>query len=297
MVLVPLILFIWAFGSSLSVTGNPKVSIVIPNKTVTIYKQCLNSILDKTSFANFEIILVDSGSTDKKLLELYKSRLITSNNIKIVPYIDKEFNFSKACNLGAEHSTGNYLLFLNNDTEVIASDWIESMLEHAQRNNIGMVGAKLFFPDDSIQHAGIVLSQRDIAFHPFYGLNPKHDIFSNIYIANIRNCAAVTAACSMVSKEKFDQVGGFDEGLRITYNDVDLCLRLLKAGTAISIHHIPNFYHYEASSVGEFPPTKDKKQNCNSNLNYAPPVGAKLRQRIRFITIPPANGSRVKTYS
>ena len=162
----------------------------------------------------------------------------------------KKFNFSDACNYGVNNSSGEYLLFLNNDTEVITHDWIQSLLEHAQRPEVGMVGPKLIFEDKTIQHAGIVLSERDIAFHPFYGQDERTDIFTYIYTANIRNVSAVTGACCMVSRDKFNKVGGFDNKLRITYNDVDLNLKLRKEGYYNVYTPYAELFHYESKSVG-----------------------------------------------
>ena len=141
-------------------------------------------------------------------------------------------------------------MFLNNDTEVITLEWIQAMLEHAQRPEIGMVGAKLLFPNEEVQHAGIVLSERDIAFHPFYMRNPLLDIFTYIFISNIREVSAVTAACSMVARSKFEEVGGFDEKLRVTYNDVDLNLKLRKAGYNNLYTPYAELFHHESVSVG-----------------------------------------------
>ena len=124
------------------------------------------------------------------------------------------------------------------------------MLEHAQRPEVGMVGPKLIFEDKTIQHAGIVLSERDIAFHPFYGQDERTDIFTYIYTANIRNVSAVTGACCMTSRDKFNKVGGFDNKLRITYNDVDLNLKLRKEGYYNVYTPYAELFHYESKSVG-----------------------------------------------
>lgn len=234
------------------IKDNPKVSIVIPTKNNhDLLKQCLLSIIDQTTYANFEIVLVDTGSTDPEIQELYQSKLVTANPVVVTKWSGKKFNFSLACNHGAKRATGEYLLFLNNDTEVISGDWIEGLLEHAQREDVGMVGAKLFFPNKTIQHAGVVLSERDIAFHPFFGHDPQLDIFTNIYLSNVRNCSAVTAACSMVSKKKFDAVGGFDSELRVTYQDVDLNLKLLDKGYKNIYTPYVELLHYESMSVGK----------------------------------------------
>lgn len=229
---------------------NPLVSIIIPTKNNFKYiKKCIESIIDNTTYPYFEIIIVDTGSTDSQVNNFYSKLINDNENIQIVKY-KKKFNFSDACNYGADNSNGEYLLFLNNDTEVITHDWIQSLLEHAQRPEVGMVGPKLIFEDKTIQHAGIVLSERDIAFHPFYGQDERVDIFTYIYTANIRNVSAVTAACSMVSRKKFDEAGGFDPKLRVTYNDVDLNLKLRKKGYYNLYTPYAELFHYESKSVG-----------------------------------------------
>jgi GT2 family glycosyltransferase len=235
-----------------TVVDKPLVSIIIPTiNNLKYISQCVDSILESTTYPYFEIIITDTGTTDKEV-EAYYDKVVKNNpEVKLVRWNKKPFNFSDACNFGASKSNGEYLLFLNNDTSVFSADWIQSLLEHAQRPEVGMVGAKLMFPDDTIQHAGVVLSEQDVAFHPFYGQDPKQDIFSYIYIANVRNTAAVTAACSMVSRKKFDKVGGFDTKLRVTYNDVDLCLKLLDAGYYNVYNPFAELYHYESVSVGK----------------------------------------------
>ena len=229
---------------------NPLVSIIIPTKNNFKYiKKCIESIIENTTYPYFEIIIVDTGSTDSQVNNFYGKLINDNENIQIVKY-KKKFNFSDACNYGADNSNGEYLLFLNNDTEVITHDWIQSLLEHAQRPEVGMVGPKLIFEDKTIQHAGIVLSERDIAFHPFYGQDERVDIFTYIYTANIRNVSAVTAACSMVNRKKFDEAGGFDPKLRVTYNDVDLNLKLRKKGYYNLYTPYAELFHYESKSVG-----------------------------------------------
>lgn len=232
--------------------GTPLVSIVIPTRDSYEYiSRCVDSILEKTTYPYFEIVIVDTGSTEAEVKAYYKKLSRDWSGVRVTSFVEERFNFSKACNYGAMESKGEYLLFLNNDTEVITPSWVQSMLEHAQRKNIGMVGAKLLFPNDTIQHAGIVLSEQSIAFHPFYGKNPVLDIFTYIYADNIREVSAVTAACSMVSRRKFDEVGGFDPALRVTYNDVDLNLKLREAGYTNLYTPYAMLYHFESISVGK----------------------------------------------
>ncbi len=247
-----------------TVEGTPLVSIVIPTKdNYTFIVQCVDSILEHSTYPYFEVVVVDTGSTDPKVEEYYTKVTATNPQVKIVRW-KKAFNFSGACNFGAEKAKGEYLLFLNNDTEVITHDWIQGLLEHAQRPSVGMVGAKLLFPNETIQHAGIVLSERDVAFHPFYGQDPAIDIFNYIYIANIRNTSAVTAACSMVSRKKFNEAGGFDTDLRVTYNDVDLCLKLLDKGYLNVYNPFVELFHYESMSIGKIDTAARDKTEFNA---------------------------------
>jgi GT2 family glycosyltransferase len=241
---------------------SPMVSVVIPSKDSYSYlKRCLESVFEETNYPNFEVVVVDTGSTEKKVLEYYEKLNNGIDNFKLVKWRSNNgFNFAAACNEGAKAAECEYLLFLNNDTEVMDASWIGDLLEHAQRKDVGAVGCKLLFEDETIQHAGVVLSKRDVAFHPFYGLNEKTDIFSNIYINNIRNVAAVTGACLMVSKKKFNEVGGFDKKLRVTYNDVDLCLKLLKAGYLNIYTPFASLTHYESKSVGKIT-SSERDQN------------------------------------
>lgn len=233
------------------IVGTPLVSIVIPSKdNYECISRCVDSIFEGTTYPYFEVIIVDTGTTDKKVLDYYDKITQTESQVRIVNLHKKQFNFSDACNTGAKDAKGEYLLFLNNDTSVFGPDWIQGLLEHAQRPNVGMVGAKLLFPNDTLQHAGVVLSERDVAFHAFYGQDQTQDIFTYIYSSNVRNTAAVTAACCMVDKKKFEKVGGFDPTLRVTYNDVDLCLRLLDAGYFNVYNPFVELYHYESVSVG-----------------------------------------------
>lgn len=232
------------------IQGTPLVSIIIPNKdNLKLLKQCVESILEQTSYPYFEVIIVENGSTEKGIEEYYKKVTEVNSRVKVVRW-NKPFNYSSVCNFGAKQSKGEYLLFLNNDTEVVTPDWMQALLEHAQRPDVGMVGCKLVFPSRHIQHAGVVLSEKG-PFHAFYGQNPNTDIFTYIYINNIRNCSAVTAACTMVDRKKFDKVGGFDSTLRVTYNDVDLCLKMLDAGYLNIYTPFAELVHYESMSVGK----------------------------------------------
>jgi GT2 family glycosyltransferase len=238
---------------------NPKVSIIIPTKDQHGFiSRCLESIKEKTTYDNFEIIIVDTGSTDENVWELYDKYKKDMPNAKVVKW-NAEFNFSSVCNFGANKATGEYFIFLNNDTEVITKRWIEEMLGYAQQDEIGAVGCKLYYPDGKLQHAGIILGvggqsgTPGIAGHffPAYRDNPPQTPTQKLYMGGTRNFTAVTAACVMVSKNKFNSVHGFDPKFKIAFNDVDLCLKLLnKNWRNVYLPHV-QLFHYESVSIGK----------------------------------------------
>ncbi|MBE6013806.1 MAG: glycosyltransferase family 2 protein [Lachnospiraceae bacterium] len=223
------------------------VSIIIPSKdNPEILERCLGSIRHKTLYAKYEIIIVDNGSA-KENKEKYEN-LATFYRCRYI-YNPMEFNFSHMCNLGAEYSNGNYLLFLNDDMEVLGGEWLERMLGQAELPHIGAVGAKLLYPNSSnIQHIGVL----NIAPGPSHALGRMDDNVIHYFGINKNdtNYLAVTAACLMVSKDKFQEVGGFDEDLRVAYNDVDFCFKLAEAGYYNVSRMDVVLYHYESFSRG-----------------------------------------------
>lgn len=242
------------------VSGNPIVSIVIPTKNLyKVVKRCIDSIYEKTTYRNFEIILVDTGSDDKRIFEWYDKLKNTHDNINIVDFIEKKFSYARSCNYGASLANGDYLIMLNNDIEVISPNWIEGMLGYAQRPEIGVVGAKLYYPDgESIQHAGVGLGMGGRAANQFT-LTKESDHLSlvqSLMLKATRNVSAVTAACAMMKKSDFDKIGGFNEKYRINYNDVDLCLRFLKEGRRNVYLPTVELIHHESVSRG-LPETKN----------------------------------------
>jgi len=221
-----------------------KVSIIIPTRDkMPILKTCLDSIAAKTNFPNYEILIVDNNSVEPR----------TREYLDALPYrvlrFDDEFNFSKLNNFAARHATGQYLLLLNNDTEVITREWMSAMLEWCQQPEIGAVGAKLIYPNQTIQHAGVVLGLGGVAGHALAGLPKDTPAYFGVSHM-IRNWAAVTAACMMVRREVFENVGGFDEHLKVAFNDVDFCLRLLKRGLRNLVTPYAQLYHHESASRG-----------------------------------------------
>jgi glycosyltransferase involved in cell wall biosynthesis/ubiquinone/menaquinone biosynthesis C-methylase UbiE len=236
------------------ILDHPQVSIIIPTKDHTeILKRCIQSILEKTEYLNYEIIIVDNKSSDDKTFEYYTS-MKGNPKIKIINY-DKPFNFSAINNYAVTYVDSPYLVFLNNDTEVISGEWLSAMLEHAQRGCEGAVGAKLLYPNNLIQHAGVVLGitgtpgQKGVAGHSHKNLP---DNFTGYFLRSqiIGNYSAVTAACLMMRKDVFNEIGGFNEDLAIAFNDVDLCLRIRSAGYLIVYTPYSLLYHHESMSRG-----------------------------------------------
>lgn len=229
---------------------NSLVSIIIPTKNKQEYlKKCIDSIVKKSSYRNFEIILIDNNSTEKKFFELvnqYKKQSF----FKFKYIKDEEpFNFARLMNVGRKNAEGEYLILLNNDTEIISKDWIEGMMEHAQRPEIGAVGCKLLYEDDTIQHAGVVIGFGGVAGHAFIREDRDGPGYFN-YINLLNNYSAVTAACIMVKTEIYDKVGGFNEEFVVEYNDVDFCLKVVEAGYRnLYVPHV-EIYHYESISRG-----------------------------------------------
>jgi GT2 family glycosyltransferase len=226
------------------VTGDDRVSIIIPTRDkMPILKACLDSIAKKTSHKNHEIIIVNNNSTEPRTV-----RYLESIPHRVLRFTEG-FNFSRINNLAARQASGKYLLFLNNDTEVISPEWMTAMLEWAQQPEIGAVGAKLIYPNQTIQHVGVVLGVGGVAGHALAGMPKDTPEYFGVSQAT-RNWAAVTAACMMVRHDAFDAVGGFDEELKVAFNDVDLCLRLLKRGLRNVVTPYALLYHHESASRG-----------------------------------------------
>lgn len=233
-----------------------KVSIIIPTRDhAEDVENCINSIYEKSTWRNFEIILVDNGSTDEASLNLFRTYAKKYDNFKILR-LDIPFNYSTLNNEAANIATGEYLLFLNNDTEVITDNWLERMIGQASLPYTGAVGAKLYYPDDTVQHAGVV-AMNGMPGHTFHGYKRGDYGYFARMLLNY-NYLAVTAACMLVQKQKFFQVGGFDEQFIVAFNDVDLCLKLYNAGYHNVSLATVELYHYESKSRG-YEDTKEKQ--------------------------------------
>jgi len=230
------------------INGTPLISIIILNK-----KDCLESIGTKTSYDNYEIIIVDNDSTDSETLEY-----LDSLPHKVIRFGEK-FNFSKMNNLGVNHSKGEYMVFLNNDTKIIDSDWLQSMLEHVQKEHVGIAGAKLLFPDNHVQHAGIIVGFNGYAHN--YGGFPESDNGYFGLASTVRNCSAVTAACMMTKRKIFEEIGGFDEEMKHSWQDVDFCLRVLAIDKTIVYTPYSLLYHITGGTRGQSDSSVDENHS------------------------------------
>lgn len=245
------------------VHGNPLISIIIPNKDQKdSLEQCLKSI-EKSTYQNYEIIIVENNSTEEETFEFYKK--IQSDRIRVVYWLD-EFNYSAINNFGARHARGDYLLLLNNDVEVITPDWLEEMTANCQRKEVGIVGARMYYPDDTIQHAGIVIGIGGVAGAMFVGM-PR--MFTGyLHKAAIQqDLSAVTAACMMVKRSVYEELGGLEEELKVAFNDVDFCLRVREKGYLVVYNPYVELYHYESKSRGT-EDSKEKVRRFQSEIEY-----------------------------
>ncbi|MBD3413417.1 MAG: glycosyltransferase [Candidatus Aminicenantes bacterium] len=227
------------------------VSIIIPTKDkIPLLKRCVQSIREKTDYPHYEVIVVDNQSQEPET-ESYLSELTTEKDIQVIPF-HKEYNFSKINNFAVSHAKGDHILFLNNDTQVISQGWLSAMLEHSQRQEVGAVGAKLVYPDDTIQHAGTIIGLGGVAAHSHKKFPLSHNgYFGSLNV--IRNYSAVTAACMMLRKKVFEEAGGFDEvNLPVGFNDVDLCLEMRNRGYLIVYTPYAALYHYETQSRSQY---------------------------------------------
>lgn len=237
------------------IIGDPMISIVIPNKDhAADLKRCITSILEKSTYENYEIVVVENGSETKEIFDYYTS-LKEYDNIRVVTYEKPDgqngFNYSAVNNFGVKQTKGDYILLLNNDTEVITVNWMEELLMYAQREDVGAAGAKLYYGNKTIQHAGVVLQlgAHRTAGHSHYGQSRENLGYMG-RLCYAQNVSAVTGACLLVKKSLFKEVGGLDESFAISLNDVDFCLKLREKGLLNVFTPFAELYHYESVSRG-----------------------------------------------
>ena len=245
---------------------NPgSISILIPTYDQPEKLECaVDSILEKSTYTNYEIVIMNNSSEQEPALRLF-DELRKRNQIKIIDY-PHPFNFSAINNFGVSQIASDHVVFLNDDTEVITSSWLEAMLDYAQRDQIGAVGAKLLYRDNTIQHGGILIGHPQIAVHAHRGF-PRDSEGYQKRLVSVQNFSAITAACMMIRRKLFLEVGGFDENLPLAFNDVDLCLRLIALGKRIVWTPYAELYHDESQTRG-LEVTLKKQKRLASETNY-----------------------------
>ena len=237
------------YHTTFKITGEPLVSIIIPNKDHTAdLDLCMRSILEKSVYKNLEFIVVENNSTVPETFEYYEKIQKEFDFVHVVKW-EREFNYSAINNFGVTFAKGEYLLFLNNDTEIINPESIAEMLGFCQREDVGIAGARLLYSDETIQHAGVVVGFGGIAGHTFIGLHKAESSYFNQAMC-ARDYSAVTAACMMSKKSLFEKVGGFSEYLAVAFNDIDYCMKIRSLNKLVVYAPYALFYHYESKSRG-----------------------------------------------
>lgn len=248
--------FATIFRIKYALTSHPLISIIIPNKDhMEDLSRCVESIFNLSTYDNYEIVIVENNSETAEIRTYYEE-ISRHPRVQVVEY-KGDFNYSKINNFGVQYAKGEYLLLLNNDTEVITSDWMEELLMYALRKDVGAVGAKLYYPDKTIQHAGIVigLGAHRTAGHTHYRI-PEANVGYMGRLCYAQDVTAVTGACMMVSKVLYEELGGLDENFAVALNDVDFCLRVREKGLLNIFTPFAELYHYESKSRGS-----DKKDD------------------------------------
>ena len=256
-------------------TERPKVSIIIPNKdNISLLRKCLSSIMEKSTYDNYEIIIVENNST-KDATFAYYEELKPYPNISVAYWDGKGFNFSEICNFGAQYASGKQLIFLNNDVEIVTPNWIEEMLMYSQRSDVGMVGIKLYFLNGAIQHAGVILGLGGVAGHIYLGALYSDTGFMG-RLQTVQNMSAVTAACMMIRRSVFEEVGLFAPEFCDAFNDVDLCLKIRNAGYLIVWTPYAEALHLESKSRGYYSTNGKKRKIAQETATFKKKWGKEL---------------------
>ncbi len=242
-------LFLGFYKIDYAIDYDYKVSIIIPNKDhKEDLERCINSILAKSTYKNYEIIIVENNSTEEETFKYYENLKNNHGNIFVLEW-KNAFNYSAVNNFAAKHAKGEILLFLNNDTEVISKNWLEEMIQYAQRKDVGAVGAKLYYPDDTVQHGGVILGIGGMVGHA-HRFFPKNSPGHFGRLAIVQNLSAVTGACLMMRKEVFNEIDGFDESYPLAVSDVDICLKAIDKGYLVVWTPYAELYHHELKTRG-----------------------------------------------
>ena len=251
------------YKTNYEIIGEPLISIVIPNKDhIDDLKKCMDSIDNLSDYRNYEYVVVENNSTEDSTFDYYKE-IEKRDNVQVV-YWDKEFNYSAINNYGVKYANGEYILLLNNDTEIINPDCLRQMLGYCQREDVGIVGARLYYEDGAIQHAGVIVGYGGIAGHAFVGYYEEDGLYmSRTKVAC--DYSAVTAACLMIKKSIFEQVGGLDEDFKVAFNDVDFCMKVRAIDKLVVYNANAKLRHYESKSRG-LEDTPEKKERFRGEI-------------------------------
>ena len=237
------------YHTTFEIQGDPLVSVIIPNKDHTQdLDLCMRSLMERASYKNLEFIIIENNSTEAETFDYYEKIQQEFSQVHVVIW-EREFNYSAINNYGANFAKGQYFLFLNNDTEVVAEHVIEEMLGFCQRDDVGIAGARLLYEDDTIQHAGVVVGFGGIAGHTFIGLHEAENSYFHRAMC-AQDYSAVTAACLMTKAEVFKKVGGFTEELAVAFNDIDFCMKVRQEGLLVVYAPYAVMHHYESKSRG-----------------------------------------------
>ena len=243
----------------------PKVSLIIPTRDkVELLRKCIASILELTSYPNYEILVIDNQSRELATFA-YFSELRSEPRVRVISY-DAPFNYSAINNFGVSSATGSIIGLINNDTEVINAGWLEEMVSHALRPEVGAVGAMLYYPGGAIQHAGVLLGIHGVAGHA-YAHKPRGHVGQCARALLVQSMSAVTGACLLIRKEIFEQVSGLDDRLQVAFNDVDFCLRVRQAGYTNVWTPFAELYHQESASRGLYD-TAEKQAQFDKEVKF-----------------------------
>ena len=260
--------YTFTFDARFQIQNEPKVSIILPMRDKwELSDQCIHSIVEKSSYSNYEILVMDNRSEEKETDEWFERIKKYDNRIRIIP-ADMDFNWSAINNYGVDQSDGDVLIFLNNDTLVISEDWIDRIVENTTRKGVGLVGGLLFYPDGTIQHAGVVVGIGGWADHMFKGMQPVHNISPFVSPVLTRNTLAVTGACMAVSREHYLDIGPFDEEFIICGSDVEICIRAYEKGYFNIIDTHVKLFHLESKSRDSYIPEEDFKKSFEAYSHY-----------------------------
>ena len=258
-------MFLGSYHLKYTIENQPEIAIIIPScDKVDLLRQCVDSILQKTTYSQFTIWIVDNNSLEKETFDYYEE-LKDNDRVRVIRY-EKEFNFSSLNNFAVQQILADYFLFLNNDTKVITPEWLEELMGPARRSEVGAVGCLLCYGNNTVQHGGVIIGIGGIAGHAHkHFFCDEHGYFGRLHV--VQNLSAVTAACMLVHKSVFDEVGGFTEELSHAFNDVDLCLKIREKGYLIIYTPFARLYHYESISRG-FENSSGKRERFIRELKY-----------------------------